>query len=103
MLRIFLLLFAALVMAPGIARAQLTAKTYPADGVQFTGADSCFSADSVKCKTAITFKCDVEWKVYDQYGNVVLNGFGVKVDISGLPKGGYYMVSEKRSFEFFKY
>ena len=101
MLRILLLLLVTFVMTPGIIHAQLAEKKYPADGVQFTGADSCFSADSVKCKTAITFKCEVEWKVYDQYGNVVLNGFGVKVDVSGLPKGGYFMVSEKRSCLFF--
>ncbi len=40
------------------------------------------------------------YEIYDQYGNVVKKGFGSKVDVSNLPKGGYYINFDNKMGEF---
>lgn len=42
------------------------------------------------------------YEIYDQYGNVVKKGFGSKVDVSNLPKGGYFINFDNRMGEFKK-
>jgi hypothetical protein len=42
------------------------------------------------------------YEIYDQYGNVVKKGFGSKVDVSNLPKGGYFINFDNRMGEFTK-
>jgi hypothetical protein len=45
---------------------------------------------------------DTMYEIYDQYGNVVKKGFGNKLDISNLPKGGYFMNYDNKMGEFTK-
>ncbi len=45
---------------------------------------------------------DTMYEIYDQYGNVVKKGFGNKVDISNLPKGGYFINYDNKMGEFTK-
>jgi len=45
---------------------------------------------------------DTMYEIYDQYGNVVKKGFGNKVDISNLPKGGYFINYDNKMGEFSK-
>jgi hypothetical protein len=40
------------------------------------------------------------YEIYDQYGNVVKKGYGNKVDVSNLPKGGYYVNFDNKMGEF---
>jgi hypothetical protein len=42
------------------------------------------------------------YEIYDQYGNIVKKGYGSKVDVSNLPKGGYYLNFDNRMGEFVK-
>jgi hypothetical protein len=42
------------------------------------------------------------YEIYDQYGNVVKKGFGSKVDVSNLPKGGYFLNYDNKMGEFVK-
>ena len=42
------------------------------------------------------------YEIYDQYGNVVKKGFGSKVDVSNLPKGGYFLNFDNKMGEFVK-
>jgi hypothetical protein len=42
------------------------------------------------------------YEIYDQYGNVVKKGFGSKVDVSNLPKGGYYLNYDNKMGDFVK-
>jgi hypothetical protein len=42
------------------------------------------------------------YEIYDQYGNVVKKGYGNKVDVSNLPKGGYFLNYDNKTGEFVK-
>ena len=42
------------------------------------------------------------YEIYDQYGNVVKKGFGSSIDVSNLPKGGYFLNYDKNMAEFIK-
>jgi len=42
------------------------------------------------------------YEIYDQYGNVVKKGFGDKIDVSNLPKGGYFLNYDNKMGEFIK-
>jgi hypothetical protein len=42
------------------------------------------------------------YEIYDQYGNIVKKGFGPKVDVSNLPKGGYFLNFDNKMGEFVK-
>ncbi len=42
------------------------------------------------------------YEIYDQYGNIVKKGFGNKVDVSNLPKGGYFLNYDNKMGEFVK-
>jgi len=42
------------------------------------------------------------YEIYDQYGNIVKKGFGSKVDVSNLPKGGYFINFDNKMGEFVK-
>ena len=39
----------------------------------------------------IDFTCGTLYEVYDYYGSVVKKGYGTRVDIANLNKGGYYI------------
>jgi len=45
---------------------------------------------------------DTMYEIYDQYGNVVKKGYGNKVDITNLPKGGYFINYDNKMGEFSK-
>jgi hypothetical protein len=42
------------------------------------------------------------FEIYDQYGNIVKKGFGKLVDVSNLPKGGYFLNYDNKMGEFVK-
>jgi hypothetical protein len=42
------------------------------------------------------------YEIYDQYGNIVKKGYGNKVDVSNLPKGGYFINFDNTMGEFEK-
>jgi hypothetical protein len=42
------------------------------------------------------------YEIYDQFGNIVKKGFGSKVDVSNLPKGGYFINFDNTMGEFMK-
>lgn len=42
------------------------------------------------------------YEIYDQYGNIVKKGSGVKVDVSNLPKGPYFINFDNKMGEFVK-
>jgi len=39
----------------------------------------------------VDFTCGTLYEVYDYYGSVVKKGYGTKIDIDNLKKGGYYI------------
>lgn len=62
-----------------------------------------------KASTTINFNCvdnkkavETMYEIYDQYGNIVKRGFGDKVDVSNLPKGGYFLNYDNKMGEFVK-
>jgi len=61
----------------------------------------------MKAKTEIIFMAndkpaETMYEIYDQYGNIVKKGYGSKVDVSNLPKGGYYINYDNKMGEFVK-
>jgi hypothetical protein len=42
------------------------------------------------------------YEIYDQYGNIVKKGSGIKVDVSNLPKGPYFLNFDNKLGEFVK-
>lgn len=42
------------------------------------------------------------YEIYDQYGNIVKKGYGSKIDVSNLPKGGYFLNYDNKMGEFVK-
>lgn len=42
------------------------------------------------------------YEIYDQYGNVVKRGYGDKIDVSNLAKGGYFLNYDNKMGEFYK-
>ncbi|MBC7861391.1 MAG: hypothetical protein IAF38_00370 [Bacteroidia bacterium] len=63
----------------------------------------------VRASTNISFNCvtdkkavETMYEIYDQYGNIVKRGFGDKVDVSNLPKGGYFLNYDNKMGEFVK-
>jgi len=42
------------------------------------------------------------YEIYDQYGNIVKKGSGIKVDVSNLPKGPYFINYDNKMGEFVK-
>lgn len=42
------------------------------------------------------------YEIYDQYGNVVKKGYGDQIDVSNLPKGGYFLNYDNKMGEFVK-
>ena len=54
-----------------------------------------------KCKDSkIGFTLETMYEVYDNYNNIVKKGFGIEVDITGLPAGIYYLNYDNKSMEF---
>lgn len=57
----------------------------------------------IKARTEITFEGgETLWEIYDQYGTIVKKGFGSKIDVTGLAKGGYFLNYDNTTAEFFK-
>ena len=42
------------------------------------------------------------YEIYDQYGNIVKKGYGSEVEVSNLPKGGYFLNYDNKMGEFVK-
>lgn len=60
-----------------------------------------------KASKSISFEAkgsaiETMYEIYDQYGNVVKKGFGSSIDVSNLPKGGYFLNYDKNMAEFIK-
>ncbi len=61
----------------------------------------------MKAKTEILFMAndkpvETMYEIYDQYGNIVKKGYGSKIDVSNLPKGGYFLNYDNKMGEFIK-
>lgn len=61
----------------------------------------------MKAKTDIQFiandkPAETMYEIYDQYGNIVKKGYGSKIDVSNLPKGGYFLNYDNKMGEFVK-
>ncbi len=64
----------------------------------------------IKASKDITFfqkgksdkQIETMYEIYDQYGNIVKKGFGSKLDVSNLPKGGYFLNFDNKMGEFVK-
>jgi hypothetical protein len=67
-----------------------------------SGNDSCYYNDCIYCKSTLEFGCKIEWKIYDNNGKLMKKGFSKQVDVSDLPKGGYFLETAYYVTEFFK-
>lgn len=61
----------------------------------------------MKAKTDVQFMAndkpaETMYEIYDQYGNIVKKGYGNKIDVSNLPKGGYFLNYDNKMGEFVK-
>jgi hypothetical protein len=61
----------------------------------------------IKVKSDINFVAsgkpiETMYEIYDQYGNIVKKGYGDKIDVSNLPKGGYFLNYDNKMGEFVK-
>lgn len=52
-----------------------------------------------KENSAIEFTTETAFEVYDGYGQIVKKGFGIKIDISNLDKGKYYLCYDNQVSE----
>jgi hypothetical protein len=76
--------------------------------VEFTGQGPELEYAPLKTNKDINFfvkgkqdkPVETMFEIYDQYGNIVKKGFGSKVDVSNLPKGGYYLNFDNKMGEF---
>jgi len=58
--------------------------------------------EPLKATTEITFTGETMYEIYDQFGNIVKKGFGGKIDLNGLAKGGYFLNYDNKTGEFIK-
>ncbi|TND10373.1 MAG: hypothetical protein FD123_15 [Bacteroidetes bacterium] len=59
--------------------------------------------EPVKADKEITFiGGETMYEIYDQFGNIVKKGFGGKIDLNGLARGGYFLNYDNKTGEFFK-
>jgi hypothetical protein len=75
--------------------------------VEFTSEVSDVTFAPVKASKDINFvsgdkPVETMYEIYDQYGNIVKKGYGNKVDVSNLPKGGYFLNFDNKMGEFVK-
>ncbi len=61
----------------------------------------------MKAKTEVLFMsndkpAETMYEIYDQYGNIVKKGYGNKIDVSNLPKAGYFLNYDNKMGEFVK-
>lgn len=55
-----------------------------------------------KVSNEITFTSETMYEIYDYYGNIVLKGYGNKINVSGLKKGKYFLNYDNEMGEFTK-
>jgi len=80
--------------------------------VEFTSAIPEIDFSPIKASKDLSFfvkgkdvsKAPIEtmYEIYDQYGNIVKKGAGIKVDVSNLPKGSYFINFDNKMGEFVK-
>jgi hypothetical protein len=61
----------------------------------------------IKVKSDINFVAngkpvETMYEIYDQYGNIVKKGYGDKIDVTNLSKGGYFLNYDNKMGEFVK-
>lgn len=75
--------------------------------IDFMSATCDVTFAPAKVSKEISFDCggkgtETMYEIYDQYGNIVKRGFGVKIDCANLPKGGYFLNYDNKMGEFIK-
>ncbi|CAN5563988.1 hypothetical protein BH10BAC1_BH10BAC1_01000 [soil metagenome] len=55
-----------------------------------------------KTGNEIDFSAETMYEVFDEYGNVIKRGFGIKLDIANLSKGSYYLCYDNIMTDFVK-
>jgi hypothetical protein len=50
----------------------------------------------------VIFSAETAYEIYDMYGKIVKRGYGVKVELTNLPKGNYFLCYDSITAEFEK-
>ena len=56
----------------------------------------------LKPTTEIVFSRETMYEIFDYYGNLILKGYGAKIDIAGLKKGSYFLNYDTKTGTFKK-
>lgn len=71
------------------------------EAVKFRSMSPEVSFAPAKVDKEIMFTGETMFEIFDMYGNIVKKGFSAKVDVSGLPKGAYYINYDNKTGEKF--
>jgi hypothetical protein len=69
---------------------------------QYSNPAPAISFSPKKADKEIVFSALTDYEIYDKFGDIVKKGQGNKVDVSALPKGGYYLNYDNQADEFVK-
>jgi hypothetical protein len=78
-------------LAPKISKPILYTSTLPQPGFKLS-----------KNTKEIIFSSETAYEIYDMYGKIVKRGYGAKVELTNLPKGGYFLCYDSITAEFEK-
>ncbi len=85
-----------------VKQADYTGQPRTSKVVEIQSAASAITFSPLKPTTEITFSAETIYEIYDQYGNIVKKGQGIKIDITGLTKGSYFLNYDNSQGEFVK-
>lgn len=72
------------------------------DEVKFRSMSPPVSFSPKKAENEITFSNETMYEIYDSFGNIVLKGNGLKVDVIKLKKGDYFLNFDSQMSDFKK-
>lgn len=85
-----------------IKQTDFTGKSQYSKVTEFTSASPEVNFWPIRVSKDIYFSEETSYEIFDSYGNLVKKGFDKQVDLSGLPKGNYYLNFDNRTEKFLK-
>lgn len=85
-----------------IKQTDFTGKSQYSKVTEITSTNPEINFWPIRVSKDIYFSEETAYEIFDSYGNLVKKGFDKQVDLSGLPKGNYYLNIDNRTEKFLK-
>ncbi|MDQ3192853.1 MAG: T9SS type A sorting domain-containing protein [Bacteroidota bacterium] len=85
-----------------VKQVDYTGKPRYSSTTKFRSTDPEVSFSPIKVAKEIVFTSETMFEIYDNYGNIVKKGFALKIDVSNLSKGIYYINYDSKMDQFMK-